>query len=46
METYGNKGIVEKNKVTLEETGDWFDRVTVNRHMKSMNESLKYSKKL
>jgi hypothetical protein len=43
METYGSiKGIVENaNKVTLEETGDWFDRVTVNRHMKSMNESFK-----
>ena len=31
METYtAIKGIVENaNKVTLEETGDWFDRVTV-----------------
>jgi len=36
------KGIVETaHKVTLEETGDWFDKVTVNRHMKSMNESFK-----
>jgi len=36
------KGIVETaQKVTLEETGDWFDKVTVNRHMKSMNESFK-----
>lgn len=43
METYSSiKNIVENaNKVTLEETGDWFDRVTVNRHMKSMNESFK-----
>ena len=36
------KGIVETaHKVTLEETGDWFDKVTVGRHMKSMNESFK-----
>src|SRR6056300_1646894 len=36
------KGIVETAQtVTLEETGDWFDKVTVNRHMKSMNESFK-----
>jgi hypothetical protein len=36
------KGIVETaHKVTLDETGDWFDKVTVNRHMKSMNESFK-----
>ena len=36
------KNIVETaHKVTLEETGDWFDKVTVNRHMKSMNESFK-----
>ena len=36
------KNIVETaQKVTLEETGDWFDKVTVNRHMKSMNESFK-----
>ena len=47
METYSAiKGIVENaNKVTLEETGDWFDRVTVNRHMKSMNESFKVFQK-
>ena len=47
METYGAiKNIVENaNKVTLEETGDWFDRVTVNRHMKSMNESFKVFQK-
>ena len=38
------KNIVETaHKVTLEETGDWFDKVTVNRHMKSMNESFKVS---
>ena len=36
------KGIVETaHKVTLQETGDWFDKVTVGRHMKSMNESFK-----
>ena len=36
------KNVVETaHKVTLEETGDWFDKVTVNRHMKSMNESFK-----
>lgn len=36
------KGIVETAQtVTLEETGDWFDKVTVGRHMKSMNESFK-----
>jgi len=36
------KGIVENaNNITLKETGDWFDRVTVQRHMKSMNESFK-----
>jgi len=40
------KGIVETaQKVTLEETGDWFDKVTVNRHMKSMNESFKVFEK-
>lgn len=40
------KGIVETaHKVTLEETGDWFDKVTVNRHMKSMNESFKVFEK-
>jgi len=43
---YPSKNIVENaNKVTLEETGDWFDRVTVNRHMKSMNESFKVFQK-
>lgn len=36
------KKIVENaNSLTLKETGDWFDKVTVNRHMKSMNESYK-----
>ena len=36
------KNIVENaNNITLKETGDWFDRVTVQRHMKSMNESFK-----
>ena len=42
-ETYESiKNIGETaQKVTLEETGDWFDKVTVNRHMKSMNESFK-----
>lgn len=40
------KNIVETaHKVTLEETGDWFDKVTVNRHMKSMNESFKVFEK-
>jgi len=40
------KSIVETaHKVTLEETGDWFDKVTVNRHMKSMNESFKVFEK-
>jgi len=40
------KGIVETaHKVTLEETGDWFDKVTVGRHMKSMNESFKVFEK-
>ena len=29
------------NKVTLSETGDWFDGITVGRHMKRMNESFK-----
>ena len=43
MEAYENiKKIVETaEKLTLKETGDWFDKVTVNRHMKSMNESFK-----
>ncbi len=43
MEAYENiKNIVETaEKLTLKETGDWFDRVTVQRHMKSMNESFK-----
>jgi len=43
MEAYQNiKNIVEAaQKLTLQETGDWFDRVTVSRHMKSMNESFK-----
>ena len=36
------RGLVEvANKVTLSETGDWFDGVTVGRHMKRMNESFK-----
>ena len=36
------KKIVENaSSITLKETGDWFDKVTVNRHMKSMNESYK-----
>jgi len=36
------KKIVESaSSLTLKETGDWFDKVTVNRHMKSMNESYK-----
>jgi hypothetical protein len=40
------KGIVETaHKVTLAETGDWFDKVTVGRHMKSMNESFKVFEK-
>jgi len=36
MEAYENiKNIVETaEKLTLKETGDWFDKVTVNRHMK------------
>jgi hypothetical protein len=33
------------NKVTLSETGDWFDGVTVGRHMKRMNESFKVFEK-
>jgi hypothetical protein len=36
------KNIVESaSSLTIKETGDWFDRVTVQRHMKSMNESYK-----
>lgn len=36
------KKIVENaSSLTIKETGDWFDRVTVQRHMKSMNESYK-----
>jgi hypothetical protein len=34
------KNMVEvANKMTLSETGDWFDNVTVSRHMKRMGES-------
>ena len=33
------------NRVTLAETGDWFDGVTVSRHMKRMNESFKVFEK-
>lgn len=33
------------NRVTLAETGDWFDGVTVSRHMKRMNESFKIFEK-
>lgn len=40
------KGLVETaNKVTLSETGDWFDGVTVSRHMKRMGESFKVFEK-
>lgn len=40
------RGLVEvANKVTLSETGDWFDGVTVGRHMKRMNESFKVFEK-
>ena len=40
------RGMVEMaNKVTLAETGDWFDGVTVSRHMKRMNESFKVFEK-
>ena len=36
------KGLVEvANRVTIKETGDWFDGVTVSRHLKRMNESYK-----
>ena len=43
IEAYENiKKIVETAQtLTLKETTDWFDKVTVNRHMKSMNESFK-----
>lgn len=40
------KNMVEvANKVTLSETGDWFDNVTVGRHMKRMGESFKVFEK-
>jgi len=40
------KGLVEvANKVTIKETGDWFDGVTVSRHMKRMNESYRVFEK-
>ena len=40
------RGMVEvANRVTLAETGDWFDGVTVSRHMKRMNESFKVFEK-
>jgi ribosomal protein S21 len=40
------KGLVETaNKLTLTETEDWFDKVTVSRHMKRMNESFKVFEK-
>lgn len=36
------KHIVETaHHLTLQETGDWFDKVTVNRHMKQLKESYK-----
>ena len=36
------RSIVEgANTLTLQETGDWFDKVTVNRHMKQLQESFK-----
>ena len=36
------KNIVETaHQLTLQETGDWFDKVTVNRHMKQLKESYK-----
>ena len=36
------KNIVETaHHLTLQETGDWFDKVTVNRHMKQLKESYK-----
>ena len=40
------KGLVEvANRVTIKETGDWFDGVTVSRHLKRMNESYKVFEK-
>ena len=40
------KNLVEvANKITIKETGDWFDGVTVSRHMKRMNESYKVFEK-
>lgn len=40
------KNMVEvANKMTLSETGDWFDNVTVSRHMKRMGESFKVFEK-
>lgn len=36
------KNIIETaSHLTLQETGDWFDKVTVNRHMKQLKESYK-----
>jgi len=36
------KSIVEMaSRVTIDETEDWFDRVTVNRHIKALNEAFK-----
>lgn len=36
------KNIIETAQhLTLQETGDWFDKVTVNRHMKQLKESYK-----
>lgn len=31
--------------ITLQETGEWFDNITVNRHMKQMNEAYKILEK-
>jgi hypothetical protein len=31
--------------ITLQETGEWFDNITVNRHMKQMNEAYKVLEK-
>jgi hypothetical protein len=40
------KNLVEiANKITIDETQDWFDNVTVSRHMKRMNESFKVFEK-
>ena len=36
-----SKIVESASDLTLKETGDWFDKVTVQRHMKSMNESFK-----